>query len=253
MRALKEVIRRGFFRSELVRWGVGAGRVLSGSGGRLGLSHLLAYRNEDEIGPLQRDEALFLFGLLRVTRPRLVVEFGFFHGHSAFNFLRALGPKARLVSFDIKPESKVRAESEFAHFRNFQYIEKSQAEFDPSDLRGEKADFVFIDASHDLELNQATFARLLPALSPMAIIAVHDTGLWHRAYFLAKHHAYAAGKEERWLSKDLYQAQIDERHFVNWIMDDHPEFAQIHFHTTDVLRHGLTLLQRHQRLPTQAE
>jgi predicted O-methyltransferase YrrM len=250
MSAIKHAVRWAFYRSEWVRRAMGAARCLLRPRDRLGVSHLLSYENEHGLGPLQRDEALFLFGLLRVTRPQLVVEFGFFHGHSAFNFLRALDPGAQLISYDIKPESRVRAESEFGCFDNFRYIEKSQAEFDPADLGGRLADFVFIDASHDLDLNKATFARLLPALAPDAIVAIHDTGLWARAHFLEKHFAYSAGKDERWLTADLYQHQIDERKFVNWIFDSHPEFSQTHFHTTATLRHGLTLLQRRQRLPT---
>ena len=43
------------------------------------------------------------------------MEFGFFHGHSAFNFLQALPPDARLFSYDIDPDSARRAETEF-HF-----------------------------------------------------------------------------------------------------------------------------------------
>jgi predicted O-methyltransferase YrrM len=250
MSAMKHAVRWAFYRSGIIRWVMGAGACLFHLRTRLGLAHLLSYKNEEGLGPLQRDEALFLFGLLRVTRPRLVVEFGFFHGHSAFNFLRALDPGARLVSFDIKPESKARAESEFACFRNFRYIEKSQAEFDPADLDGEMADFVFIDASHDLALNQQTFTRLIPALAPVAIVAVHDTGIWHRKHFLQKHVDYSAGKDERWLTPEWYQHQIDEREFVNWIFDQHPEFSQMHFHTTATMRHGLTLLQRRGKLPT---
>jgi predicted O-methyltransferase YrrM len=253
MSAIKHAVRWAFYRSAIVRWAMGAGACLLDRRARLALSHLHSYKNEEGLGPLQRDEALFLFGLMRVTRPRLVVEFGFFHGHSAFNFLQALDPGARLVSFDIKPESKVRAHSEFSCFKNFRYIEKSQADFDPADLGGSSADFVFIDASHDLALNQETFKRLIPALSPMAVIAVHDTGLWHRKHFLPKHVEYSAGKDERWLTPELYQHQIDEREFVNWIFDQYPEFSQIHFHATATLRHGLTLVQRREKLPTAPE
>lgn len=250
MQRIKHLLRRAFFRSELARSALGLVRCALRPGSRLRLTHLWSYGDQEHLGPLQRDEALFLFGVLRVIRPRLVVEFGFFHGHSALNFLQALEEGARVVSYDIGEEPARRHRSDFAHCRAHTFIARSQAEFEPADLGGQHADFVFIDAAHRLDLNQETFRRLLPALAPDAIVAVHDTGLWARPFFLPKHHSYAQGRDERWLTPDLYAHQVEEREFVNWIAEEHPEFAQIHFHTTRALRHGLTLLQRQRRLPT---
>ena len=51
--------------------------------------HLLR-DNAPRLGPLQDDEALLLYGLVRALRPRTVVEFGTAHGFSALNFLQAL-------------------------------------------------------------------------------------------------------------------------------------------------------------------
>lgn len=52
--------------------------------GRAGI-HLLNlgfYREESAFGPLQREEALLLAAVVRVLRPRTIVEFGFSRGHS---------------------------------------------------------------------------------------------------------------------------------------------------------------------------
>ena len=142
----------------------------------IGMSHLLTYREDDAVGPLQRDEAIALFGIIRTLRPETVVEFGFFHGHSAFNFLQALPPDARLFSYDIDTDSARRAETEFHFDPRLTFIGKSQTAFEPEDLAGRKIDFAFFDAAHELDLNQETFRRILPHLAAEATIAVHDTG-----------------------------------------------------------------------------
>ncbi len=66
------------------------------------LAHLSLHK-DTAYRPIQRDEALFLHGLVCLVRPRTIVEIGFFRGASAFNFLRALDPDARFYSFDIDP------------------------------------------------------------------------------------------------------------------------------------------------------
>src|ERR1700679_2324337 len=74
------------------------------------VSHLAFYEEDRAVGPLQRDEALLLYGTVRTIRPGTIVEFGFLHGHSAFNFLRAMDVDAALYSFDISPEARDNAQ-----------------------------------------------------------------------------------------------------------------------------------------------
>ena len=208
------------------------------------LSHLPAYA-EHVIGPIQRDEAVLLFGLLRVLRPLTVVEIGFQTGQSAFNFLRALDGEARLYSFDITPGCMETAKRRFGHDPRFRLLIKSQELIEPADVDNRNVDFVFIDASHDAHLNQLTFERLLPMLSPAAIIAVHDTGTVPRELFPSWHPLLA--ETENWIG-DRYEGQPGEREFVNWLLDEHPQFSQLHLHSDRTLRHGMTLLQRSGRL-----
>jgi len=98
-------------------------------GGNLHINYLKTYREEDAIGPLQRDEALFLNGLIRVLRPQLLVEFGFSTGHSAYNFLQAMDGQGELYSYDIAGLSASVAQEGFAGFPNFHFLAKSQADF----------------------------------------------------------------------------------------------------------------------------
>src|SRR4051794_16784005 len=209
------------------------------------VAHLATYA-DTTTGPVQRDEALLLHGLVRVVRPRTVLEIGFQSGQSAFNFLCALDADARLYSYDIHPSCPATAERRFGHDPRFKLLAKSMTEMDASDLDGRPADLVFIDGPHDLALNQAMFARLLPLLSPDAILAVHDTGTVPRRLFPEWH--WLLQTDENWLG-DEYEGEPGERAFVNWILDEHPEFSQLHLHSREVVRCGITLLQRTSALP----
>lgn len=103
---MKSFIRKFFYRFKLVQWIVGTLSIVSGRTKILGVVHLQSYIEKDAIGPLQRDEALALFGLVRTLRPKTIVEFGFFHGHSAFNFLCAMEQDAKIFSYDVSEDSK---------------------------------------------------------------------------------------------------------------------------------------------------
>jgi predicted O-methyltransferase YrrM len=198
---------------------------------------------------LQRDEALFLLGLVKVIRPQTVVEFGFHYGHSAFNFLQALDPESRLFSYDIADTAAEIARRCFRGWRNFRFIHKSQDAFSPSDIDGQKIDLVFIDASHQIDLNKRTFSAILPVLAPNAIICVHDTGTWSKSQMGPIQQEFAKERPGDWISDDEFQHLRDEREFVNWIITDHP-FHAVHFHTLRCIRNGITLLQRNTPLVT---
>ena len=209
------------------------------------LAHLAFYEEEVE-GPLQRDEALFLHALVRVIRPRTIIEIGFFRGHSAFNFLTALDPDARLYSFDIDPSCVHTVRERFEHDPRFSFQVRSQDAITAEDIDGRRADFVFIDGAHELALNQAAFKRLLPLLEPGAVVAIHDTGTVARRFVPADH--WTTGIPQRWVGDEV-EHQPDERAFVNWLLERHPDFAQIHLHTLRKVRWGITLLQRSEPLP----
>ena len=215
-------------------------------------THLLAFREGwDALGPVQRDEAFALFGLLRALRPRTVVEFGFYDGRSAFNTLRALDDEARLYAYDTADLSADIAAELFSDEPRLVFLRKSQADFDPADVDRRPVDFAFVDASHELELNRQTFRRLLPSLAPGAVVAVHDTGTVHRSHTPERYFPEAAvDGSPQWMPDGTFEHHPGERGTVNWLREEHPEFAQIHLHTHGVPRWGLTLLQRSERLPT---
>jgi predicted O-methyltransferase YrrM len=237
--------RRAFHRSRLVRELAAAARWPKVRDSAPDLAHLTFY-DEAPSGGIPRDEALFLHALLRAMRPTTAVEIGFLHGDGAFNLLCALDADARLYSFDVDPACEEIAARRFGHDARFTYRTRAQETLEPADLDGRQADFVFLDAAHDLVLNQRAFERLLSMLVPNAIVAVHDTGTIPGALIPAGHPARQL--RDRWLD-DEFEHQPDERAFVNWLLEHHPEFSQVHVHSRRTIRHGLTVLQRTVALP----
>jgi predicted O-methyltransferase YrrM len=212
--------------------------------------HLDDFAEENALGPIQRDEALFLMGIVRTIRPKTIVEFGFSRGHSALNFLQALDGNGELYSYDISNASADCAAKKFSKKKNFHFVKKSQEQFSPTDIRGRLIDFVFFDGSHVNITGQITFKAILPSLAENAIVAVHDTGVWQREHFLPDHDQFQKRYPEGWLNGQEFQHRKEEREFVNWIAENYPEFQLIHFHSSNCIRHGITLMQRQRILAT---
>ena len=242
----KSFLRRCFFRSRHFRQTAGFLLRCLRSNRNLDLEHLAFYR-EEVLGPVQRDEALFLFSVLQLVKPRLVVEFGFLYGMSAFNFLRALAKDARLFSYEVDPAAFLRVRDEFTRDPRFQLLKKSQQDFHPADIGFQPIDFLFFDGTHECEINRDTFRAVLPSLAPQAIVAVHDTGLWSLPAKPVLPASWAT-QDGGWLSADLFAHQAGERKFVNHILETYPEFSLIHFHSERAFRNGLTLIQKKESL-----
>jgi predicted O-methyltransferase YrrM len=249
--SLRGILRKFYFRSRLVRhlsrW------LIHEKRSAIDFSHIFSFR-EEQVGPVHREEALFLFGLTRILRPQTIVEFGFRTGHSALNFLLAADPGCQVFSYDIADGSEAIARRCLGHVKNFRFVKKSQSDFSSSDIGSRKIDLCFLDASHDLRQNLRTFELVRPHLAETAIIAVHDTGVWPRRFFKSQHHSYVnseAGKQSgQWIDEEQYQPAMMERLFVNTLLRNDPGFSQIHFHSAYMLRNGITLLQKSAPLVT---
>lgn len=244
--SLRNLLIRAFLRSRTVRRIHHGWAALRGSSASTG--HLARFREEEALGPIQREEALLLFALVRMLRPRTVVEFGFHRGHSALNFLAALPDGAELHSYDIDPQAKELAavflRAVGGRAGRFRFHGKDQREFSASDVGGRSVDLVLLDASHDLGINRTTFDRVAPAMTEGGILAVHDTGVWLRSQMDAAHLAWAEASDGVWIGPNEFSPWPEERRFVRWVVDEHPGWAPLHLHTTRTLRHGLTLLQK---------
>lgn len=178
------------------------------------------------LGPLLVEDAEFLQAIIKMTNPKKVVEFGYFLGHSARAMLEVLAEDAELHSFD-------NTKNPVMDDPRFHFYHKSQEEIDGID----DIDFVFLDASHYLDLNQQTFEKIKDCMTEKGIIVVHDTGTWigGNVFNVERGHENAKGE---WVHCP------EEIKFVNWIKEKYPEWQQIHFHSSRQIRHGITLLQK---------
>lgn len=245
----KQLIRKFFYCSSFARYCISFISNLVGRTQSVDVSHINSYVDQKSIGPLQQPEALLLYSIVKMTLPQTIVEFGFFNGHSAFNFLQAMPKNAQLYSYEISDKSAKRAAKEFPKDGRFKFLHKSQTEFCPADIDKRTVDLVFFDAAHDLKLNQQTFELIYPSLSAEAILCIHDTGLWNKEYFLDIHSTFVHEQgNKHWINESSYAHQNEERMFLNWILDTYPAFQAVHFHSMQTLRHGLSILQQNRKL-----
>lgn len=187
--------------------------------------------NLPELGPLLKEDAELLQSIIRMTDPKVVIEFGTHRGTSARAMLDVLDQDAKLISYD-----NTIGDSIAIHDSRFTFKPKSQDEFEPV----ENVDFVFLDASHEITRNKSTFEQVLPCLKEGAIIAIHDTGVWAENWW--NFHRGHKTKNGHWAHCP------DEIEFVEWLKTIHPEFNQIHLHSLSKVRHGITLLQKNYKL-----
>jgi predicted O-methyltransferase YrrM len=166
-------------------------------------------------GNIMPAEAFFLHGVIKMIDPKVVLEFGTLTCYSSANFLNAMNKNARLYSFDInrKPEVNMLSED-----KRFIFVQSDQSHFDPSIIKERKVDFLFIDASHNLQANINTFQRVNFLLNRKSIIAIHDT--------------------------DKLARQPDEVKFASWLS----RFCnRIDFHDINGRKYGISMFQKNNK------
>lgn len=209
---------------------------------------LFRHAHQSGIGNLQSDEALFLYGIIRVLRPKRVVEFGFLNGYSATVILSAMNGSGQTHSYDISDYARQTAIAFAKKNAGFFYHHKSQADFASTDVESLPVDFVLMDGAHDLQMNIDAFQKIKPLLSNEAVVMVHDTGLWHKEYMKEDEYAVLPNLNHKWLDDQRLSHQIDERRFVNWVMENESDWTLLHFGSPNTLRHGFSLIGRRRLL-----
>lgn len=103
------------------------------------LDHLTQKSDQWVYGPIQDDEALFLYAVIRGMRLRRILEIGGLQGYSAVNFLRAIGENGELHTIDIN-----RVERQGPNHRTLQ---KDARHIAPDDVDGKPLDMIFLTAT----------------------------------------------------------------------------------------------------------
>lgn len=168
-------------------------------------------------------------------------------GTSAKALLSGCYPDCKLTSYDILPwpglDGAAEAVTDLFGRNHFEYVVQNQSLLQPQG----QYDFVYIDASHDLDLNANTWNKLVAAgaFGPNAIIAVHDTGIWAGDLMPKEWERHVLGKVATCnkVPQGGVAHQPDEIAFVEWIVRAHPSFVKFDFLSGTALRHGMTFLQ----------
>ena len=196
------------------------------------LSHLTQDSQQNVLGPIQDDEALFLYGFIKTTLIRNVVELGCQGGYSAKNFLAAVGEKGKVLSIDICPMHKL-ADNHFTLLKNAKYITENDIPF-------EEIQLAFYDC-HDFDATVSFHYNMLNCkkITDNTTIVLHDTGL---------HHKPVCGGEQK---NGGWAHQVVERQISNLLVKE--GWSAIHAHARNsefvdgqplAFRHGITILQK---------
>jgi predicted O-methyltransferase YrrM len=217
-------------------------RFTASGAAKYDLKHLVQPAKQGVGGPIQDDEALLLYALVRVMRVRRVLEIGGLNGYSARNFLAALGDEtdAAVYTCDINP-----VESQAAnHF----VLTKDCAQIQADELHGRPLDLIFFDA-HALQPQLQLLDRLQHAglLTPDTLLALHDTNLHPRK---TAPWSYPLEQDGQVVG---YVHQAVEREMVNQLRDRGWDALALHMRSDRAdprmpIRHGISLMQRFRRL-----
>ena len=206
------------------------------------LSHLRQPEDQDVWGPVQDDEALLLYAVVRGMRLNRVLEVGGLAGYSATNFLMAMcrsGPDSVMYTVDVQPCVK--------QSDNHRVIVKDVRELDARDLDDAPLDLVFYDCHCMVQMDAHVRLERLGLITDRTVIALHDTNLHYPPY----------GRPGVGVVVDAETGgrahQIVERHMVNQFKSMGYDAFCLHTtperHTSDFpIRHGITLMQKFRHL-----
>jgi predicted O-methyltransferase YrrM len=196
------------------------------------LSHLIQDPSQEVLGPIQDDEALLLYSVIRTMRLHNIVEIGGLSGYSAKNFSSAL-LDGNIYTIDIQPVPKVSD--------NHIVIVKDCRDITKEDIPVE-VDMIFFDAHVYQE--QVDFYNTLKnngIINDNVVLAFHDTNL-HPYNLCGK---YFLQDENGWVHQPV------ERSLVEYFKKQ--GFDAICFHTrmdesTIRFRHGITIMRKYKTL-----
>jgi hypothetical protein len=202
------------------------------------LSHLT--QNDDQVvcGPIQDDEALFLFSIIRGKRLKYVLEIGGLSGYSARNFCKAVEPMNGMVyTVDINPVPTVA--------NNHKVILNDSRNLKPSDIDNNVLDMVFFDC-HDFQSQWETFVSFVSngLINDDTILTLHDTNTHPHQYM-----NFAYQIKEGWVHQPV------ERQLVNRFKEIGYDVFCLHTKPTShnesmPFRHGVSVCSKFTRLET---
>lgn len=200
-------------------------------------------------GPIQDDEAILLYGLVRTMGLKYIVELGGLNGYSAQNFVKAISGQGKVISIDPNFTNKYNIPTD-----NFTFIRKKCQDVFPKDLNIPRIDLLFFDC-HALRPQIEFFDRCLAEglITNNTVLVLHDTDVHPARKGLGIKQIDNNHKTRGNTGIYPIQTALAERQMVNIFMDkgyvplhahcdyrDLPDYIQI--------RHGLTILSKPYKL-----
>jgi predicted O-methyltransferase YrrM len=200
------------------------------------LQHLTQPANQRVAGPIQDDEALLLFGLIRVLRIRRILELGGLSGYSAINFLAAVGDRGVVYTVDIAPVPRRGA--------NHHPIQRDAALIAAADVGSEALDLVFFDCHiYAAQITAFQTLRRQGVITERTLLVLHDTGL-HPTQIVD----WAYPIEDGWVHQPVERRMVNDFKRMGYdalVLDTAPE------NLGDMpYRQGLTIMHKFKVLET---
>ena len=160
------------------------------------LTHLSQNEDQNVWGPIQDDEALFLYSIIRGSKLERILEIGGLSGYSGKNFLQALSfsKDGILYTCDINPVP-VLAD-------NHKVIIKNGLHLTPHDIDNKPLDLIFFDCHDMIQMDIYNLFVKNNIINDNTILALHDTNLHYHPYqrwghYIEKDKGYAHQPVER--------------------------------------------------------
>ena len=193
------------------------------------LNHLTQPSSQNLLGPIQDDEALVLFSIIRTSRLKRIVEIGGLSGYSAKNFLEATDG-GTVITIDINQVPNMGV--------GHNTIIKSASDVTKEEI-GERVDMVFFDCHH-FEASLSFFNNMIEGgiIDDDTILVLHDTNL---------HYNKITG--DSFHNGEGFVHQVAERELTNHFFDLGYQVLSLgtkpHSHNeTFPYRHGLTICKK---------
>lgn len=196
------------------------------------LTHLTQDVEQDVLGPIQDDEALLLYSIIRVMRLHNIVEIGGLSGYSAKNFSEAI-IDGNIYTVDISPVPKI-ADNHIVIIKDCRFVTKEDLPV--------KIDMIFFDAHvYDEQVDFYNVLKNNEIIDDNVVLAFHDTNL-HPKNICGK---YFLESENGWVHQPV------ERNLVEYFRT--LGFDAICFHTkleeqSIPFRHGITIMKKYKKL-----
>lgn len=200
------------------------------------LGHLTQQSNQKVLGPIQDDEALFLYSIIRGNRLSRILEIGGLSGYSATNFIEALkynnDPNNIVYTVDLNVVPKM------AH--NHKVIVKNALHLTMDEIDNKPLDMVFFDCHDMVQMDIYKHFKENNIITDKTILALHDTNLHYAPYrtigpYVEKDGGYAHQPVEREMVNKFKDMGYDIFNIVTDKSKHNHEFP---------FRHGITVCQK---------